>query len=70
MSTHTARKPKVSSAPETSGFAEASAAFARPSNDTTRFAESLELMRNFGAIDNADARQQILDLAKRLSGNA
>ena len=67
MPTRTQQKPFVPPTNKTTGFSEAGAVFAEPTQDTTRFNESLALMRSFGAIESDEARQQVLDLAQRLA---
>jgi hypothetical protein len=55
------------------GFAERGSAFetqllSTGSQDDTRFAEKMALVRSFSLIESDAARQQVIDLAHRLSG--
>lgn len=49
------------------GFAEAQAPFSSISHDERRFSESVQLMRAFAAIENADDRRLLLTAAALLA---
>ncbi|PPC86400.1 MAG: hypothetical protein CTY31_07550 [Hyphomicrobium sp.] len=49
------------------GFAEAQAPFSSISQDERRFGESVQLMRAFAAIENADDRRLLLTAAALLA---
>jgi hypothetical protein len=61
------RVPKVPN-PPAPGFDEARAAFEMVSLETSTFEQKLQLVRNFDLIESDAARQQLLDLARRLAG--
>lgn len=65
----TADKGPVPNVPNTPapGFNEARAAFETVSLKTSTFEQKLQLVRNFDLIDSEAARQQLLDLARRLA---
>ena len=60
------RVPKVPN-PPAPGFGEARAAFETVAVETSTFEQKLQLVRNFDLIESDAARQQVLDLARRLA---
>ena len=65
--TDNGRVPKLPNTPAP-GFGEARAAFETAVSDRTTFEQKLQLVRHFDLIESDAARQQLLDLARRLSG--
>ncbi len=61
-----ANEAELDTAIGASGFGEQQSIFETASLDHLRFRQSLELMRSFGLIEEDVARQQVLDLARRL----
>jgi hypothetical protein len=66
----TTNKGRVPKAPDTPalGFGEARAGFETVALETNTFEQKLQLVRNFDLIESQAARQQVLDLARRLAG--
>jgi hypothetical protein len=65
-SIHKRRLPAVPNSPAT-GFGEAQTGFQSGSGDAVAFNQKRDLVQHFSMIDSEAARQQVLDLARRLA---